>query len=812
MIFELIIKYLKLNPKRTGIAVITIVLSVFLLSVSSNVFVWGFDYMKEVEVQINGSWHVRYNEITKQQVDELEKRDEFSNCTGKETSEGVWQADVEFRKVDKDIFSLTEQIGEEIGMNTADIYYHMELLDFYGITEENSGASMKAILFGVLLIIMSITALLIYSVFALSFLEKKKYIGLLSCVGASLWQRRMFVLGEGIVIAIFSVPVGMFMGCIGSIAAISFMKETLNTTYQLMIQLPVRLDVGITAFAAFLGFATVGIGVIVPTVQAGRVNPLELIFKAGEVAPEEMKSKYHPTFSLEFNMAIRNLLCNKKKSIKMILFIILAIALGFNGYIAIQDIRGVWLLEDTRETKPLDAWVQIHSDDVSVEEDIKNKIASMSWCEDVNYMSVLDLGAFVIDKKYVNEEFEECHLPWRGHNLPTHFWDERNTDAEKVYAFHTKIVGIDDDTFEQYLKENGDIAYYKTAQKEEKYVVIMDDLIPVKKQGQEYAKYNNALDIDSGEEINIKFGTYADYFVGWGYIDRGGTGPEWNKEIALTVCSTAKARLPYPVEIGAWGMVSDDYTQMESYYVRFYMPNSQFQHFIKEENLKETYGEQDVEAKGSQNHAIRYENPILNYICIDRVKGADEKVIYDDLLQIMEESGFRPYQSLGETYINDSNSWEYGNAETLNRMKIMKNAGEILREIFMIGAILLIFFLTIFSLIQYTATSIYMRKHEFAVLKSMGMQYQNLKRMLFYENIILILFAAVAGASFSWWEAYTQLRDIKAGAATVEIHFPFDMFVIVVLGLIVLTSMIVLVMIRRVKRVNIIDALKNENE
>lgn len=326
---RLVLKYLKRNPKRTIIEVVSVILSVSLLVITSNLFVWGFGYMREVEIQINGSWQARYNSVDEEQVKRLEKREEFSSCIPEPVGDSLWQVDVELKKVNNKIFEITQQIGEEMGMTTLeemgtqdilpngekaryDIYYHMELLDFYGITELNGDNSMKQILSGVLVIIMSVSSLLIYSIFALSFLEKKKYIGLLSCVGASVWQRRMFVFGEGILVGLAGILPGVAIGCIGSLGAITFLKNRLDAVYQFQIEFPCTIDWRITVLAGILGGLTTILAVFVPTIQAGKVNALELVFGAGESKPEKETRKYRSSYSPEFNMALRNLCRNKK--------------------------------------------------------------------------------------------------------------------------------------------------------------------------------------------------------------------------------------------------------------------------------------------------------------------------------------------------------------------------------------------------------------------------------------------------------------------------------------------------------------------
>ena len=141
-----------------------------------------------------------------------------------------------------------------------------------------------------------------------------------------------------------------------------------------------------------------------------------------------------------------------------------------------------------------------------------------------------------------------------------------------------------------------------------------------------------------------------------------------------------------------------------------------------------------------------------------------------------------------------------------------KNAGEILRQIFMAGAILLILSFTLFSLASYIATGIYVRRRELSVLKSMGMTDAGLKRMLLYENILLIGASAVFSSAMAYYIGYCQLREFREGSATVHLNFPYMTLLKVLLGMLLLTGSIVLVLVRRVKNVNILEALKNENE
>lgn len=816
IILKLVFRYMKLNLKRTSIAIISISLSVVLLLMASHTFVWGFSYMKEVEVQTQGSWQARYNGLSEEQVKRLEEQEEFKVCTPKEIAKGVWQVDVELKIVDDQIFQTTQEIGKKIGMSTLeesgqeeilpngknaeyDVSYHMALLDYYGVTYLNDSFSMMHILFGVLAIIMAISTILIYGIFSLSFMEKKKYIGLLLCVGASLEQRCLFVFGEGILVGFISIPIGIIIGGFGSIYLSRYVIEKLNETYQLMICIHPTLKVEIIILVVGLSLVTILIAILVPTIQAGKVNALSLIFNTGKQGETTKCNKYFSHCSLEFNMALRQLCCNKQKCLKILFFAAFSIIVAFNGYISIKEMQGEYLLKDNREIESLDAWLRIYSDDFKIEEKLKNSIEELTWSKEVSYLSVLDMGAFIVDEMYVAEDLKNFSLSWWQVENPVKFLDQE----EEYYGFPFKIIGIDNESFENYLNQVGGVQEDDSG----KYSVIIDDYIPVQNQREKYPVYREVLDISSGEDIEIQFGTYADYLLAYPntiYSTK-------DESLQLYVCSVSSEHVSLPIVPGAYGLDRDDYTQRESYYIKIYMPYSVFQKFLQDENVKKTYGKLE-----NYQHPIlndRNNNPILNYICIEREKNSSETVIASDIYTIMSELGLRTYNSNYEkNYINDSNSWEYGNIESLNRKNIEKNATEILKRLFISGAILLVLVFSLFSLSNYILVSIYVRKRELSVLKSIGMGYYNLKKMLLYENLLLIISATVIGVIVSSIIACSQFQEYKKGAATIELHFPYNIFVGIVMGILVLTCGTILIMIRKVNRVNILDALKNENE
>ena len=767
--------------------------------------------MQKVEEATYGSWHARFNDLTKEQAEVLTNRTEFADCELVKTDTG-WRADTQLKEVNDDIFQLTQEIGAEIGMTSLremgledvrpdgeaaeyDISYHMDLLEFYGLQYYNAQeASMRSLLWMLLAMIMGITALLIYSIFSLSFMEKKKYVGLLNCVGASLRQRLLFIFEEGVIVGVLSVPLGILAGSIGSFYTVNMLSGYLESKWKLGIDLPFSLDFKLILLVAVLGMCTVLVAILIPTLQALRVNPLQLIYNPSETKPVTGKMKYYEKLPVECNIAVRNLLCNKKKAIKLFVFAALSIVVAFNGYIQIKHMRGEYLLEDTRKENLLDAWVSVYSDDFQAGKNIASAIEEASWCEEASYQSVLDIGAVIVEDEFIASDLKNFKLMWWGGENPFYFF--RGNEQEKFYAFPFKIIEVEDSVFEKYLESINGIWV-----KDAKYPVILDDYIPVKKEGEEYPEFREVLDIPCGEEITIQYGKYADYFMGKEEIVRSE-----DEKVKISVCGVTSERAPILIMPDAYGLSREDLTQMPSYYVKAYMPYSAFLAFLQDESVKSVYGILD-----EYDNPVKQvsENPVLNYVTFVRNNEVSEKQISDDLSAIMKDAGLRSYvSSYEENYINDSNSWKYGNIENLERDQLLSNATEILRRAFIVGGIILILFFALFSLSNYILTSIYMRKRELAVFKSLGMEYAGLKKMLLYENGILIITSALAGAAVAIGIALNQFTEIKEGAATIEIHFPIGVFISVIAGVLILTSMVSLAAVRKVKKINVINMLK----
>ena len=137
-------------------------------------------------------------------------------------------------------------------------------------------------IFFVILIVL-ISVMLIYNVFALSYDERARYLGMLSSVGATGKQKRSSVYFEALTLLIPALPIGFALGLIvvkiaskvaGPIAQrlFSFNGEgILNSDPVLEVKIPVVIAVIV------LSIATVFISALIPARKISKVGPIESI-------------------------------------------------------------------------------------------------------------------------------------------------------------------------------------------------------------------------------------------------------------------------------------------------------------------------------------------------------------------------------------------------------------------------------------------------------------------------------------------------------------------------------------------------------
>nr|WP_249435648.1 ABC transporter permease [Paenibacillus sp. Marseille-Q4541] len=133
-----------------------------------------------------------------------------------------------------------------------------------------------------------------------------------------------------------------------------------------------------------------------------------------------------------------------------------------------------------------------------------------------------------------------------------------------------------------------------------------------------------------------------------------------------------------------------------------------------------------------------------------------------------------------------------------------------LMSIFTYGFIVLITSISVANIFNTISTSISLRKREFAMLKSMGMTPKGFNKMINYESIFYGIKSLLYGLPISVVVMYLIHRSMM-NSFSFGFSLPWVSIVYVIVGVFCIVSAAMLYSSSKVKKENIIDALKQEN-
>lgn len=165
--------------------------------------------------------------------------------------------------------------------------------------------------------------MIIYNIFNLSVMNRRKDFGILRCLGAKPSQIRELILGEALYITLFSLPVGFLVGIGISKGLVVLSSKAMNVTLAAGTGIYIPWDsmmLGITMVLAAILLAA-----IIPAISAGSVAPLVIVNKdTGYIDNSKLTTGKFYDFLLNkveitFIVAIQNIWRNKKRFIFTIL-------------------------------------------------------------------------------------------------------------------------------------------------------------------------------------------------------------------------------------------------------------------------------------------------------------------------------------------------------------------------------------------------------------------------------------------------------------------------------------------------------------
>jgi len=608
---------------------------------------------------------------------------------------------------------------------------------------------------------------LIYNAFSISVSERTKQFGLLSSIGATKRQLFRSVLFEAFFLSIIGIPLGILSGIAGIGITLKLTKNMFMSflQYSTDAELDLYVSGGAVIAAVLIGLATVLISAFIPAKRGLMVSAIDAIrqtsdikIKAGKVKTSKITYKL---FGFEGMIARKNFKRNKKKYRATVVSLFMSVVLfisasSFCAYLT----KGTNSVIDEKEYDIVYVYTPDLSEKCTLEE-LYMELSGVKGVKDSSYayfehknieVPVSSLSKDFIN--YCNSIYGENHLNYKsGHE-----------------TFNAMIYFIDNGTYEKYLDKN---SYDKNLYlNPDSPLAVVRDFTKFYDVGRYYTF--NILEEEPGD-VNFKqIKKMEEYFYNGEYTDEMGEtiyffrskhSENSEEELELTF-DEATEELNIKM-----GVVSDK---------KPFCVDNNFGNtitFLYPYSAISAITDRDIESVET----------ILYF------RANDHKSVYNKMYSILEEKEL-PVLRL------------YDDAEDGEAMRALVAVV----NVFSYGFIILISLIALANVFNTISTNIALRRREFAMLKSIGMTQKGFNKMMNYECLLYGIKGLMYGIPVSFGVTYLIYRSISGGWET-EFFVPWYSVVIAVGSVFLVVFATMIYSMRKIKRDNPIDALRNEN-
>ncbi len=691
---------------------------------------------------------------------------------------------------------LIKKLGRNKDSISGEVDYitHSGLLQYRG-QSPNGNFMQMFYTFGVILIliIMVASVTLIYNAFSISVSERTKQFGLLKSIGATRKQIRHSVYFEGLCLCGISIPIGVVGGLGGIGITLYFVDRLMGKFMNKVDDVHLHLTVMPIAIviAVVVAVVTVLISSMIPAAKAVRMTAIDALRESRDV---RIRSKNVHTgkwvyylFGFEGMLASKNFKRNRRKyrltvfslTISIILFIVTSC---FNGYMSESvNIMQQASTTDIRLTAGKEAMMGVSAEDARKAMERVQDVDEAAYANSVNYAYLL------VDREDLDEEYYQFNRGQEGTYIAAH----KKSDKVLVNA---ALSFVDDTSYEKYLKENHfDVSRYMDG--EHLCPIIWDEVqgldsgnsivkgrvlkknrMPKKLycinqvKGYEFIEDYEKMD---GEKLTFSFMKSEE--------ENGGKGKKDSEEGEERIFSGGEA---------VTKLVFDDVQKMEV------------------ASRKIPLG------IGSVSPWFNGVTMVLPESAMKQMAGAARKIEFWDYTEFNFRAANykKAYTNLSEYLKNNSGfkkevvSQLYSERETAEANRALL----LVLDIFVYGFISLIALIVMANIFNTISTNIQLRRKEFAMLKSVGMPKKGFDRMMNYECLLYGVKSLLYGLPLSFLLCYLMSKSMEVGW-NAAFAIPWNNVAIVVVGVFVMVFGSMVYSMRRIKRDNPIEALRNDN-
>lgn len=175
------------------------------------------------------------------------------------------------------------------------------------------------------------------------------------------------------------------------------------------------------------------------------------------------------------------------------------------------------------------------------------------------------------------------------------------------------------------------------------------------------------------------------------------------------------------------------------------------------------------------------------------IKGKENKKLDKYLKDIEDDNGFKYF-----SYMN-----------LIEDMRTTKNMITVM-QILLYGFISLVTLIGVTSVFNTINTSIALRRKEFAMLRSIGLTPKGFNRILYFESLFFGLKSLIYGIPVAIIVTFILGSSLN-NVVTIEFLFPIKSIIIAIIGVFIIVFLSMMYASRRIKKENILEALREEN-
>lgn len=346
----------------------------------------------------------------------------------------------------KDTLEDTKIIVKELGLNKDDYHYNENLLALYGVNtlKRNSLFELIYVFLCLVLVLLSVGVIgMIYNSFSISVSERKKWLGMLSSLGASRSQIYISVLFEALIVGAIGITIGIVFSLIGMkffIVIINFLIrrssfELYYAIYPSFIAIPVLFMILVILLASLR-----------PASVASRTSIIETIRLNDDIKLNNSKIKgnrfINKLFGTEGNISYKNMKRNKKKYKATVFSLSLSVILFLSSYSIIDFLFGG--VDYYFISNKYDYEIYIDEQDRERLDEIVSRLKSTGEVKKISILNYQRMGVKSLDyTDYYTDVYKDYLKEYK-----------RQSHGESNFIDVASILIIDDESFSKYIKEN----------------------------------------------------------------------------------------------------------------------------------------------------------------------------------------------------------------------------------------------------------------------------------------------------------------------------------------------------------------------